>query len=702
METDDPQHSVVHSQLECDFARRFATPEARSWKLILIRFRTAAALGLVFSTAWSIDPASVEAQSPSATSVRSTAVVSNQDSQPQPVDAVVQRLVAQLDDDNFSLRQQAQAELLRLGDQAVPALLDAVEASPDYETIWRLKEVLLSIAIESTDPNTTTRIAISFSRNRGPCQRELATTAAMLGERLGSIRAEQALRRVQELGASVIVSGAWNQVNPGVAPRPFIGGIEEAPVLLDIEPVEKIEFDEEPSANDPFEGAIEFDPHAPVGNVPPPRQWLPEEDPIQRAQVEAVMKLMMQHGRREFPPEPGDGEEPLDELEVSDQHEPEIDEPIAIGFDGIEFFQPIGAGEGEERAEAPIMEVPPPPEMDAVPMLQLNIVQDIQIQIAPVPPEFRQIPADLVPQGLIPVMPGGLPQHGGRLGGSSFRELAEQVVRANARSAVEPAPIYDWLIGDLDSAANRFETRWLTSASSPDSADQGSNPFGRGRQIVMLNNGMVQVFDSSSLPSQEEETDKPLRYGPSDSTEPASSQTAYAPLQYVSSRWAVIDDKWLGKEEDWNLLTRIDNLVSLQINGMELTPAALEAIATCPNLTQLSLNRCRCDYRELIQALDGKSGLYVSATGTGRMGVYGGEQIDLDGCLVGQVMEQTPAARAGLQPGDRIERINGEPTPTFTHLALYVALKNPGETLTLQIRRGDRRTVVALELEERP
>jgi regulator of sigma E protease len=56
--------------------------------------------------------------------------------------------------------------------------------------------------------------------------------------------------------------------------------------------------------------------------------------------------------------------------------------------------------------------------------------------------------------------------------------------------------------------------------------------------------------------------------------------------------------------------------------------------------------------------------------------------------VVGKVTADSPAARAGIMPGDRIVSLAGRPTPTFGDLANATMIR-PGETVIVEVSRGD-------------
>ena len=60
----------------------------------------------------------------------------------------------------------------------------------------------------------------------------------------------------------------------------------------------------------------------------------------------------------------------------------------------------------------------------------------------------------------------------------------------------------------------------------------------------------------------------------------------------------------------------------------------------------------------------------------------------------------TPAALAGLQPGDRVAAVDGQPTPDWTAVSAALAHR-PGETIDLTIQRGSTEEVLTVTLASR-
>jgi S1-C subfamily serine protease len=73
-----------------------------------------------------------------------------------------------------------------------------------------------------------------------------------------------------------------------------------------------------------------------------------------------------------------------------------------------------------------------------------------------------------------------------------------------------------------------------------------------------------------------------------------------------------------------------------------------------------------------------------------------------EGALVAAVLPDSPAAAAGLKPGDVILAIDGKPTRTVREVLDAVAAVPPGQEITLRLERERRTLEVKLVAGERP
>lgn len=106
---------------------------------------------------------------------------------------------------------------------------------------------------------------------------------------------------------------------------------------------------------------------------------------------------------------------------------------------------------------------------------------------------------------------------------------------------------------------------------------------------------------------------------------------------------------------------------------------------------------------KIVKALDRlKKGESIAKSGGGFLGVRQGDDSAMNGAVIGEVIANTAAAKAGLQTGDRVTAINGNPTPDFFVLISYLQAVSPGETVMLTIQRGDQQLEVSVTLGERP
>jgi serine protease Do len=75
---------------------------------------------------------------------------------------------------------------------------------------------------------------------------------------------------------------------------------------------------------------------------------------------------------------------------------------------------------------------------------------------------------------------------------------------------------------------------------------------------------------------------------------------------------------------------------------------------------------------------------------------------DDNGALVGDVVPDGPAAKAGLKSGDIIKKFGGKPVTDSRHLKIEVASLTPGETVPVEVLRDGSTKMLDVQLKELP
>ncbi len=104
----------------------------------------------------------------------------------------------------------------------------------------------------------------------------------------------------------------------------------------------------------------------------------------------------------------------------------------------------------------------------------------------------------------------------------------------------------------------------------------------------------------------------------------------------------------------------------------------------------------------------------IVETGEVRRGFLGAQVVDVtpataeaydlkvsQGALIGGVLEGNPAAKAGLQPGDVVTKIDGKPCRGGSQLVNTVAVRRPGTAVELEVNRFGEILNLTVNLQER-
>jgi S1-C subfamily serine protease len=84
------------------------------------------------------------------------------------------------------------------------------------------------------------------------------------------------------------------------------------------------------------------------------------------------------------------------------------------------------------------------------------------------------------------------------------------------------------------------------------------------------------------------------------------------------------------------------------------------------------------------------------------LGVRNGDTQDLSGALVGGVVAGGPAAKAGLQDGDKITEIDGRRITSSDDVSSAAAARKPGEQAKVTVERAGNRRTLTVDLGTRP
>ncbi len=148
----------------------------------------------------------------------------------------------------------------------------------------------------------------------------------------------------------------------------------------------------------------------------------------------------------------------------------------------------------------------------------------------------------------------------------------------------------------------------------------------------------------------------------------------------------VLHAGWRGGPDDLRLIARLRDVVLVGLHGIRLDPGAVAVLGRIRGVDTIQLYGTGLS-DDAVKALAAKlPESTIDVRKGGKLGVGG--QPMIGPCLITQVQDGSAAAKAGLQIGDIVLRIDGEPVANFEALTQRVGKRGPGEKIELEIERS--------------
>jgi len=148
----------------------------------------------------------------------------------------------------------------------------------------------------------------------------------------------------------------------------------------------------------------------------------------------------------------------------------------------------------------------------------------------------------------------------------------------------------------------------------------------------------------------------------------------------------VLNADWRGGIEDLRLVSRLRGVVQISLHGVPVDQPTLALLGRLRGVESFQFYGTGVSDDGLAELSRKLPDARMDVRKGGKLGVGG--QPMLGPCLITQVQQGSAADKAGLQIGDIVVRIDGEPVANFDSLTDKVGRHGPGDRIQLEIERG--------------
>lgn len=163
-----------------------------------------------------------------------------------------------------------------------------------------------------------------------------------------------------------------------------------------------------------------------------------------------------------------------------------------------------------------------------------------------------------------------------------------------------------------------------------------------------------------------------------------------------------LDHRWKGSDDDLTALKRLPDLKSLQLHGAKLTDRAVPHLSELTSLRNLQIYGTQISDAGTLTLQEALLSTQIERRTGAVLGVggYAGPGFDMAGCLITSVLEDSAAAKAGIQAQDIITSLGGEEIKNFEELQRRVSSCKPGEEIEVILLRDGQQLTKKVSLGE--
>lgn len=153
-------------------------------------------------------------------------------------------------------------------------------------------------------------------------------------------------------------------------------------------------------------------------------------------------------------------------------------------------------------------------------------------------------------------------------------------------------------------------------------------------------------------------------------------------------------------EEDVAYAISQRKIQMLELEEVEFTRESIARMVNMQGLFRVTMSLCKFEL-EWLDDIRRKNPNIIFPEPKAFLGVQGPIPVtgtDGEGCQISQIVPDQAAAAAGMQPLDIITVVDGQKVTQFEDLRLMISQKRPGDSMSVQVRRGDKTLDLNIEL----